>query len=160
MKCQTCGQTFRDIDAKNWGGRLVCPTCFGNLSTVAGSLMIREVQRQASELGYEVTDEQAFNIVANQNASQTLIAAPLTPAERKVAEELYYLRVKELMSDEVSSGNLTDAQARELARNSVAWGEQGPTRLQKIGHASGCFQGFLGIVGLMLLSMLLYALGH
>jgi len=114
-------------------------------------VMVYELKHKASELGYAITEEQASNILANQAVSHTLVAAPLTPEEREVAEELLYVQVKEL-----SRGGMTDAELRDFARSSVAWSERGPTSLQRIGHASGCFQLLLGLLcGLALSAMVL-----
>jgi hypothetical protein len=115
---------------------------------IAQSLM-----RVAPQCGFQITDQEAFNIAANSLANNLLPAVPLTPHERQIAIEIQYQTIIQYGEKFGSTGE-SDAALRADAERMVRFGEREPSGLQKaawkVGEASGCFSVLIFLASITL----------
>jgi hypothetical protein len=99
----------------------------------------------AADLNIPITDEQARAIARNSLVPEVLAnPAPLTPAERTIAAELYYRAI--LAASARHGANVSEEAARLDAQRMIRFGERGLTLVQKFGRSAGCLL-MLGLFG-------------
>lgn len=99
----------------------------------------------AADLNIPITDEQARAIARNSLVPEVLAnPAPLTPAERTIAAELYYRAI--LAAAARHGATVSEESARFDAQRMIRFGERGLTFLQKLGRSAGCLL-MLGLFG-------------
>lgn len=91
----------------------------------------------AARFGMSLSLQQARNIALTEMGATTGIAHPLSDEDRRLGTPLIAERIKERCRDGKSP--VTDDMAYKLAIATIRQGEHGPTAMQKVGSASGCF---------------------